>query len=118
MANITNTLNVPVSDPITERLDLWLKAQKKRGRGRVSESLTRCMVGGYALHELGSGILAAWAEVAESGQLEGISTEERAQVLIRLLTAATGHTVEVSAPTPAPAPAAVTDKTEFNGMCG
>ena len=104
MANINNTLNIPVMDPITRRFADHLDAQKQRGRGRMAEALSRCSVGGFALHELGHGVLAAWVDLNESGQLEGGSQADKAAALVRLLQAVAPEVIPQNPDTRAPTP--------------
>ena len=114
MANITTSLNIPLNDAIAQRLDQWLQVQRDRGRGRVTEATTRCVIGGFGLQELGNGVLAAWVDMCESGELEGLTPEEKCSKLVRLL-------VPGSQPAPTPAPpveAPQSDATEFNSVVG
>ena len=98
MANIVISVNMPVCDPVTERLSVLLDEKRKRKRGALAETINRYMIGAQGLQELGNGILPAWVEMVESGQLDEATQSERAHALGRLLLSVTGEIPQAKTP--------------------
>lgn len=89
MLKIDKRLTINVADgSVTERMADTLNG----GRVKITESLRNWCIAGYQLHELGGGVIHAWLGMEANGELDGMESGEKADVLINLLHLAKGGT--------------------------
>ena len=92
--SIDKRLVIRVTDgTVTERMWSHLSDADKKGRSEVLDLLRSFSVFGYMVQELGGGVIDAFQSMERNGELEGMDTKERAEVLISMLERISGKPV-------------------------
>ena len=85
MSKISKAVNIPVvSNTATDRMEKRILGFDKK-YGQITKNLNGWMVSGFMLGELGGAVMQTWIALDETGDLDGMNSSEKAQVLIDLL---------------------------------
>lgn len=105
MNKIKHPLNIPVvKETATERLADNL-VELKPQYGKTTKHFNMWTVSGFMLSELGGAVIHTWLALDESGEMDGKTPSEKAQVLIDLLQrVANSETPTLVKTTPTPTP--------------
>ena len=85
MASIKRQVRLSITDDTaSQRMNDRLKVLEEK-YGQVTKNMNTWLTAGYMLSELGGAVVQTWVALDETGDFEGMTSPEKAAVLIELL---------------------------------